>query len=138
MIPNLLNIALGAICGQTVTWRAFKARTQNGRGHWITTYEDDQPIMGSWQTVDSRTIKELGLDTAKRYHNLYCSYPINQVREGTSPDLIIADGYIHEVVGGPDWYRLNGWRGILCVEIGPDPAPAPDPDPEPDDEPEST
>lgn len=121
MIPNLLNIALGAVGGQSVVWRAFKARTQNSRGQWITTYEGDRPISGSWQPVDARTVKELGLDTAKRYHNLYTSHPVDQVNRGEAPDLIVEGGKLHEVVGNADWYAQNGWRGILCVEVGDEP-----------------
>lgn len=119
-IPNLLDIALGVIGGQTVIWKKFANRTQNARGQWITTYTDE-PVEGSWQPVDSRTIKELGLDTAKRYHNLYTSNPVDNVNRGESPDLIVADGKRHEVVGNTDWYRQNGWRGILCVEVGNEP-----------------
>ncbi len=121
MIPNLLNIALGAVGSQSVVWRAFKSRTQNGRGQWVTTYEDDRPIDGSWQPVDSQTVKDLGLDTTKRYHNLYAPHPVDQVNAGESPDLIVADGRRHEVVGNADWYQQNGWRGILCVEVGHEP-----------------
>lgn len=120
MLPNLLDLALGAIGTQSVVWKQFAGRTQNDRGQWITTYTD-QTIVGSFQPVESRTIKDLGLDTAKHYHNLFTSHPVDNVNRGESPDLIVAEGKRWEVVGNTDWYLKNGWRGILCVEVGHEP-----------------
>lgn len=117
-LPNLLNIALGAIGGEGVAWRRFESRTQNSRGQWITNYEPETSIIGSWQAVDSRRIKELELDTSKTYRNLYTSNAVDHVNRGESPDMIIANGKQYEVVGNTDWLIENGWRGLLCVEIG--------------------
>src|SRR5690606_21937130 len=101
---------------QTVIWRRFKERTQNARGQWITEYYPDASLDGSWQPVDAQTVQELQLDTSKRYHNLYTSNPVDNVNRGKAPDLIVADGKLHTVIGSTDWYRQNGWRGILAVE----------------------
>jgi|SRR5690606_38349006 len=131
--PNLLGLALSALGGQTVQWHRFKSRSQNNRGQWITEYHNPTDILGSWQPVDAQTVKELGLDTSKRYHNLFTSHPVDAVNRGESPDVVVMDGRRHEVVGNMDWYRQNGWRGLLCVDVGPHAQP----DPEPTDEPES-
>lgn len=114
---NLHALASTVIGQQHVTWRQFKSRTQNSRGQWITIYYPDVPIIGSWQPVDERTVKELGLDTSKNYHNLYTSNYVDNVQRGESPDLILNGLEIHEVVGKTDWYRQNGWRGIMCVYV---------------------
>ncbi|MFY3543101.1 phage collar protein [Achromobacter xylosoxidans] len=121
MIPgiNLLGIAAGVIAQQAPVWLKFKARTQNERGQWVNEYEAPQPIQGCWQPVGESTIRDLGLDTAKRYHNLYTSHPIDNVQRGAAPDQLIYGGRRHDVVGGADWYTQDGWRGILCVDVGP-------------------
>lgn len=118
---NLLGLALAALGGQTVEWHRFKDRTQNSRGQWITEYHEPADIFGSWQPVDAQAVKELGLDTTKRYHNLYTSHPVDNVNRGQAPDLIIVNDRRHEVVGNTDWYQQNGWRGLLCVEVGNEP-----------------
>ena len=117
---NLLNMALGAIASVvppvTVTWRKWVSSTQDRRGDWVNTYSDS-PVIGSWQPVPLNRVKELGLDMGKRYHNLYTSADIDEVNRGKGADLIVhPDGTIHEVIGDSDWYKQNGWKGLLCVE----------------------
>lgn len=131
---NLLSLALTALGGQMVQWHQFKSRTQNSRGQWITEYREPVGILGSWQPVDAQTVKDLGLDTSKRYHNLFTSHPVDTVNRGEAPDIIVMDGRRHEVVGNADWLRQNGWRGLLCVDVGPQQ----EADAEPTDESEST
>lgn len=116
---NLLSLAGSVIEKQSVMWTRFRERVQNDRGHWITEYHDPVEIRGSWQPVPESTIRDLGLDTTRRYHNLYSSHAIKNIARGSSPDLIEQGGFLHEVVGRTDWYEQNGWREILCVEIGP-------------------
>ncbi|VFR32551.1 Phage protein [plant metagenome] len=121
MIPgiNLLALAGGVIAMQTAQWRRFKSRAQNGRGLWVNEFDPDVPIRGSWQPVGESTIRDLGLDTSKRYFNLYTSNPIDNVQRGEAPDQIVYGGRLHDVVGHSDWYAQDGWRGIMCVDVGP-------------------
>lgn len=135
---NLLSAASSVIGLQEVTWRRFKGREQNDRGFWITEYHDPVVIKGSWQPVPESTIRDLGLDATRRYYNLYSSHEIATVSRGESPDIIDQGGYSHEVVGRTDWYAQNGWRGILCVEIGPVEEDPEDPDDGGGDESEET
>ena len=122
MIPgiNLLNIALGAIAGQTLQWYKFAGNTQNALGQDIPSYEAPITIIGSFQPVDARTVQEMGFDVTKQYRNLYSSNPLKVVSRETSPDYAVFNGRKYEVAGEPgDWYAQDGWKGILFVDIGP-------------------
>lgn len=115
---NLLGSASSVIGFQVLRWFSFEGRTQNERGHWESTYIDKGDIRGSWQPVDTTTIQNLGLDAKKQYHNFYSSSPINVFGRNESPDYFVIDSRKHEVIGGSEWYAQNGWRGILCVDVG--------------------
>lgn len=119
-LPNLLNLAMGVIGGQEVRWRRFKSRTQNGRGEWITEY-DEIPIIGNWQPLDLKTVKTLELDVGQDYHTLYTSQPMAGVNRGTSPDQIVVGVAVYEVLHGPDWYGQNGWTAPICVRVSDEP-----------------
>lgn len=114
---NLLQLASGAIGFQQATWLAFQSRVANARGIWESVYAAPVTISGSWQPVGESTIKDLGLDTAKKYYNFYTSNPIDNVQRGEAPDRLIYEGRTYEVVGHADWYTQNGWRGIMCVDV---------------------
>lgn len=115
-LPNLLNLALKVTGGQGAVWKKFSGRTQDPRGNWVTDYEQI-PIFGSWQAVDTATMKNLGLDTRKIYKNFYTSNPVRPVNRGESPDQVIVNGEVYEIYGGPDWHDQNGWVGLLCVKV---------------------
>jgi len=116
---NLLAIAGGVVQFQTVQWYRFVIRRENERGQWLTEYALPQPLSGSWQPASDSTIRDRGLDATKLYYNLYTAAPVEGVQRGAAPDQIIYNDRRHDVVGGPDWYTQDGWRGILCVDVGP-------------------
>lgn len=120
MIPgiNLLNIALGVIQAQSGHWVRFLGNTINDRGQDIPSYADPVEIVGSFQPVDARIIKELGLSTEKQYRNLYTSNPIAGLKRGTSPDLAIFYGRKYQTVGETDWFQQDGRVAVLLVDVG--------------------
>lgn len=120
MIPgmNLLNIALGAITPQAGTWLRFIGNTQNSQGQDIPQYAPEQPITGSFQSTDARTVQDMGLDVTARYRTLYTIAPVNDTDRGTSPDLLIFYGRKYQVAGKLDWVKQDGWQGLVLVDIG--------------------
>jgi hypothetical protein len=121
MIPgiNLLNLALTVIEPQGVEWHKFGARTQNALGQWITTYQPGVAIWGSWQPLESKRYAELGLDLAKRYFVFYTSNDLTGVERGESGDVLIWNGRKFQIQDDTVWYQMDGWDGIICVDIGP-------------------
>ena len=120
MFGNLLNIAAKVIPQQKAQWYQFQDREADDLGKWINRYKEPVPISGSWQAVDTRDIKNMGLDLAKVYRQLYTSHYIKGVNRGSAPDYVVFNGKRYEVVGDADWYVQDGWKGLVCIEAGDD------------------
>lgn len=120
MIPgiNLLQIAFGAIAQQQGQWIKFVANVENSQGQDIPGYAPPVPISGSFQSTDTRTIQELGLDTERSYRTFYTSNPVLSVDRSTSPDQMIFYGRKYEVAGEADWINQDGWKAVILVDIG--------------------
>ena len=120
MIPglNLLEIAFGAIAQQEVLWLKFAGNVTNSQGQDIPGYEDPVEVTGSFQSTDTRTIQELGLDTEQRYRTFYTTHPILSVQRSTSPDLMVFYGRKYQVAGEADWLNQDGWKGVILVDVG--------------------
>lgn len=121
MIPgiNLLNLALTVIAPLPVQWQQATGRTQNAVGQWVTAYAAPVTLSGSWQALDSATYRELGLDLAKTYFLFYvASAPVDAIGRGDSGDIIIRDGRRYHVESATNWQGIDGWRGLLCVDVG--------------------
>jgi hypothetical protein len=121
MIPgiNLLNIALGAIQPQQITWFKFLGNNENELGQDIPSFDAGTPILGSFQPVDARTVQQLGLDIQKSYHNLATSNPVESLKRDNSPDYIVFMGRKHQVAGETNWMAQDGWKWLMFVDVGP-------------------
>lgn len=121
MIPgsNLLNMAMGLIATQPVTWIRSTGRTQNALGQWVTAYAEPVVIRASFQPLDGAKYETLGLDLEKRYFVLYTSAAVKSIERDESPDLVQFSGrrYQCEADAG-DWLAIDGWRGVLCIDVG--------------------
>lgn len=120
MIPgiNVLGIAFGAIAQQTVQHVAFVGRTQNAVGAWVTEYAAPTPMKVSFQPVDAKKYQQLGLDVAKKHHNIWLKSPVIGIQRGKSPDRFIYAGRLHEVIDVNDWYGQDGWSEVMVIDIG--------------------
>lgn len=115
MLNNLLNMALNVIPSQAVKWHRYAGETLNEAGYPTISYDDPVEISGSWQSVDMKTVKEMGLDMSKSYKQLYTSNNVKGTNRGTNPDRIEFNGAFYSVVGDADWYDQDGWKSIVCV-----------------------
>ena len=118
---NLMDVALGVVGTQSVTWHRASDRTQNAQGQWITAYDAPLTVRGSMQAVDQVKYQAMGLDLTRRYSAFYGTAPIKGTERGQSPDLLDYNGRRHEVVNELDWLPQAGWCGVLVVDIGPVP-----------------
>lgn len=119
MIPgsNLLNMALSVIAPATVQYYAYVSRETNGIGLIVTTYADPVNVVGSLQPVPRALYQQLGLDLRKNYYMFYSSQAIADVtRDRTSDQLGFMDKRF-QVDSSNDWYAIDGWNGVLCIEI---------------------
>lgn len=122
---NILNIAMGVIATQRVTWHEYAGRTTDAMGVHIAAYSAPRVIRGSWQPVNRARYEALGLDFAKRYYMYFTSNPVRGVYTGRSADLIDYRGRRHEVVDVQPWDAEDGWSQVLVVDVSDTSKPVP-------------
>lgn len=123
MIPgsNLLNAALTVIAKQTVTYYRSTGRALNNVGQDVTTYAAGVSAMGSFQPVPRKLYTAYGLDLQKSYFTFYVSSNVIDVERDVSGDQIAFNGRRFQCESNNDWYAIDGWKGVLCVDIGANP-----------------
>lgn len=117
---NLLNMCLTVIQQQTITYYQYSGRTINVIGQNVTTYAAPVEIVGSWQSVPRKLYLTYGLDLQKDYFTFYTSNNVLDVTRDISGDQISFKGRRFQVESANDWYQLDGWKGVLCVDLGAD------------------
>lgn len=115
---NLLNMALTVIQQQTVDYYQYNTRTLNAVGQYVTTYKSMVNIVGSWQPVPRHLYPIYNLDLQKSYFTFYTSNNVLDVTRDVSGDQIVYKGRRYQVESNNDWYQEDGWKGMLCVDIG--------------------
>ena len=117
---NLLNIASRIIVFQTIQYFQYVSRAVNVIGQDVTTYATVVNIVGSWQPVPRKLYEIYGLDLQKDYFTFYTSNNLLDITRDVSGDQIAFRGRRFQVESGNDWFQLDGWKGVLCVDLGPD------------------
>lgn len=125
MIPgsNLLNMAFQIIAKQTVIYYQYASRITNAIGYEVTTYESGVTLSGSFQPVPRSLYSQYGLDLQKSYFTFYVSKNILDLERNVSGDQISFNGSRFQCESNVEWFNIDGWTSVLCVEIE---APAPD------------
>nr|ELR5224895.1 hypothetical protein [Providencia rettgeri] len=118
MFGNLHSIASRYIPQQTAQWFRFKGRTPDERGHDQNQYYEPVDIRGSWQAVDTQDAQSMGFDSNQVYRRFYTSHDIKGIQRGTSPDYLVFNGKKYDVMGDADWYEQDGWKSVICIEVG--------------------
>jgi hypothetical protein len=117
---NILNMALQIIARQTIQYYQYQNRSLNQIGQDLTLYSNPINITGSWQPVPRKLYIVYGLDIQKDYFTFYTSNNILDITRDVSGDQVAFMGRRYQVESDNDWFQLYGWKGILCVDLGPD------------------
>lgn len=120
MIPgsNILNMALTLIAKQSVNYYRFLSRSTNSVGQYVAVYDAAQIVVGSFQAVPRQLYQQYGLDLQKSYSTFYTSNDILDIERNVSGDQIGYAGRRYQVESDNDWYAQDGWKGVLCVDMG--------------------
>jgi len=114
---NLLKQALSILPKQNFYLYKFQATSINDCGIKQDTYSNKISLAGSIQSIPKDMYQKLGLDFAKNYKMIYCDYDIKGLSQSNeSPDKVEIDGIIFIVVSDTNWFKQDGWNGVLVVE----------------------
>lgn len=114
---NLLEDAFEAIETMEVLVHHQGQRTKNAVGQYIGAYEPPVPFEGSVQAVNRSAYLQLGLDFNKTYVTIYLCADVHNFRRNTSGDKVSVGSKNYEIVSDLDWFDIDGWVGLLCVEL---------------------
>lgn len=115
---NILNMALTVIAQQTVQYYAYVSRSLNVVGQEVTVYAAVVNVVGSWQPLPRKLYMQYGLDLQKDYFTFYTSNDVLDVTRDVSGDQIAFMGKRFQVESNNDWFQLDGWKGVLCCNLG--------------------
>ena len=114
---NILNMALRLVAPQTLEHEVFTSRAENIYGDTVSVFAAPVAITGSFQPVSKDAYQELGLNLAKNYSTLYTPADVKTTTRDVEGDRIIFGGKKWMCESDQDWYGVDGWHRILCVEI---------------------
>jgi hypothetical protein len=118
ILGNLLNDALAVIPPQTGQITRFASRTKNARNQWVNTYDTAADITGSFQAIPRDKMEQMGLDFKKVHYVLYTSEDAAGFKRGEAGDVIVYAGMTFQLVVEGGWKPVDGWSGLVLVEIG--------------------
>lgn len=117
---NLLTMALTLIAKQFLSYYQAGVRFQNSVGQWVTPFEPGIQMTGSWQPVPRSLMIHYGLDLQKDYYTFYTPNDVLDLDRNITADQVAFNGQRFQVESANDWYEIDGWKGFLCIHIGPD------------------
>jgi hypothetical protein len=119
MIPgaNVFNIAMSVIGKQTITYYQYLGREVNEIGIYVPIYNEGNIITGSFQPVPRSIYRTQGLDLQRRYFTLYSSTNFLDINRNVSSDQIVFNNRKFQCESNIDWYEIDGWTGVLCIEL---------------------
>lgn len=114
---NLLNMAFRIIAKQIITYYEAVDRSLNNIGQNVTLYAPPVAIPGSFQPVPRKLYEAYGLDLQKNYFTFYTSNNLIDVGRDVSGDQITFQGLRYQCESNNEWFGLDGWVGVLCVQV---------------------
>lgn len=120
---NLLAMALTVIGSTPVTYYRYLGETTGPTGLDTVTFADGVVVsVGSVQAVDRSRYQEFGLDWMKSYIVWYVpELDASAIARNpdNSGDVIEVNGRRYPLIGGTDWFRIDGWLSMIGVDTGP-------------------
>ncbi|MGJ0509057.1 MAG: phage collar protein [Methylocystis sp.] len=114
---NLLAQALTVIAPQLAQYWAATGREVNTVGIYVTSFAEPVDVYGSIQPVPRALYEKYGLDFNKNYVTFYTTRAIDDVFRGRSGDQLTFGGKRWQVESSNDWQFVDGWNGLLCIEV---------------------
>ncbi len=117
ILGNLLKKALTIIPSSDFGYSKFLGRATNDIGIDVATYDTEITLKGSVQAVPRSLYQHMGLDWKRNYITIYNSDDIVGIERDSSGDKVTFDSKTFLVLDENDWKAIDGWKGILCVEV---------------------
>lgn len=119
MVPgsNLLAQALRIIAPQSFQYYQFLTRSTQPNGQYVATYAAPVDLFGSVQAVPRNIYEQMGLNFQRNYKIFYVSKNVIDIERDVSGDIVNFDDKTYQCVSVTEWFSVDGWDAILCVQI---------------------
>lgn len=120
---NLLIQALQMLGTHAVTYYRDAGRVTLPNGKYKTGYDPGVVITtGQIQAVPRSQYLQLGLNVSKKYVTWYVpELEVKQIDRDGSADQFVFAGERYQVDSNNDWFKVDGWIGVIGIKIGSEP-----------------
>lgn len=124
----LLKKALTVVPKTRFKYRIVQSFVTNEIGNTIATYSEWTDAEGAIQpgltfSFNARGVsspieiaKKIGLDISKNMITVFAKLNLSNIAKQETPDQIMFDGRIFNIMSVSDWYEFDGWKSLICVE----------------------
>ena len=124
----LLTKALNVVPKTRFKYRIVTAFVTNEIGNTIPSYSAWNDAEGAIQpgltfSFNARGVsnpieiaKKIGLDISKNMITVFAKLDLSNIAKKETPDQIMYDGRIFNIMSISDWYEFDGWKSLICVE----------------------
>lgn len=115
---NLLNVALGAIASQPVTYERFLSRSVDAEGNYVNKYA--MPVAarkGSLQPVPRTRYDVLGLEMSQDCYTWFVPRAVVGLERDSAGDMIRWQGKKMVLGVATEWSGADGWVQIICTVL---------------------
>ena len=115
---NLLAQALTVIKPSPIKFFKTLGRSSNDIGLLVSQYADPVTVMASVQAVARNVYEQFGLDFQKNYIQIWLQVGVIDINRDTSGDQVDWNCRRYECKSDDNWYNVDGWMSVMCVDIG--------------------
>lgn len=115
----MLAEALDLIEPQTVVWYEFSGNATLPNGIKSPSFAPGIALGDcSVQPVKRSRYESYGLDVQKNYVTWYASADLKDLERASTGDQMEWAGRRWQLISEMDWFHMDGWTSVICVEIG--------------------
>jgi hypothetical protein len=114
---DLLGLAFSVIASTPFKYFAYRGRSLNEIGLYVSEYFDPIMLHGSIQAVSRSVYQERGLDFQKQYIEIWVEQGVFDISRDTSGDQVEWMSRRYQLTSESNWFAIDGWVSVLAVQI---------------------
>jgi hypothetical protein len=116
---NLLGVAMSVLARSTVVYHRRLPSVVQANGIKSNLFADPvTDTSGIVQPVPRNVYAQNGLDLQKSYVDWWVQNDVIDLGRANSGDMIDYKGRRYQLMSEQDWYRMDRWTQVRCVDIG--------------------
>lgn len=118
---NTLRQAQSIQGQQAINYFRANGRQNNANGVFVPVFLPPVLVRGSVQPIKRSKTENIGVEYQQDRVTLYVTQYMQDLDRGTAGDQFSWNGKIWQLESNINWAGPDGWTGVECVAVGPDP-----------------